>query len=230
MAQIKTKSEIAKIARACEITDQIFKKIISRFTWKTETELRDFIAAEIARRGLKPSFPPIVTSGSRAGNEIHPKSTNTRLEGFVIIDFGVMYQKYMSDMTRTIFVGTPTKQQTRLYELLLKSKQEAEKLVLKDVKAAFSDLKAREVLGKFNKYFIHTLGHGVGTRIHEAPRIYWRRTRPYFREHMVVTVEPGIYIPNMLGMRIEDTGVVTKAGFVPLTRSSLKLIVVPLVK
>ncbi len=224
MAQVKTKTEIAKIKKACEITDQIFKKIISNFKWKTEVELQAFISSEIKKRGLKPSFPPIVTSGARAGNDIHPKPTDSKLEGFVILDFGVIFQGYMSDMTRTVFVGKPTKEEKDLYAMVLKSKTEAEKLYLPDVKAAFSDLRSREVMGEYNKYFVHTLGHGVGTRIHEAPRIYWRRERPYFRENMVVTVEPGIYIPNKLGIRIEDTGVITKKGFVSLTRSSQELL------
>jgi Xaa-Pro aminopeptidase len=230
MAQVKTKTEIAKIKKACEITDQIFKKIVSNFKWKTEIELRDFISAEIKKQGLKPSFPPIVTSGARAGNDIHPKSTDAKLEGFVILDFGVIYQTYMSDMTRTVFVGTPTKKDRELYNMVLRSKLESEKLVQKDVKTAFADLKAREVMGEYNKYFIHTLGHGVGTRIHEAPRIYWNRTRSYFRENMIVTVEPGIYIPNTLGIRIEDTGVVTSQGFSALTLSPQELLAFPLVK
>ncbi len=230
MAQVKTKSEIAKIKKACEITDQIFKKIVSNFKWKTEIELRDYISAEIKKRGLKPSFPPIVTSGPRAGNDIHPKPTDSKLKGFVILDFGVIYQNYMSDMTRTIFVGKPTKKDRGIYARVLKSKLEAEKLVLKDVKTAFADLKAREVMGEYNKYFVHTLGHGVGTRIHEAPRIFWKRNRPYFRENMVVTVEPGLYIPNTLGIRIEDTGVVTAKGFKSLTKSSQNLHVFPFVK
>lgn len=227
MAQIKKTSEIAKIKKACQITDQIFKKITSRFIWKTEIELREYIVSEIKKRGLKPSFPPIVTSGTRAGNDIHPKPTDATLEGFVIIDFGVIYQGYMSDMTRTVFVGTPTKHDRTLYELVLRSNHEAATLVRPDVKAAFADLKAREVLGTYNQYFVHTLGHGVGTRIHEAPRIYWRRTRPYFRENMVVTIEPGVYIPETLGIRIEDTGVVTKKGYVALTQSTADLLVFP---
>lgn len=230
MAQVKTKTEIAKIKKACVTTDQIFKKIVGNFKWKTEIELRDFISAEIKKRGLKPSFPPIVTSSPRAGNDIHPKSTDSTLEGFVILDFGVIVENYMSDMTRTIFVGKPTKEEKELYAMVLKSKTESEKLYMPNVKAAFSDLRAREVMGEYNKYFVHTLGHGVGTRIHEAPRIYWRRDRPYFRENMVVTVEPGIYIPDRLGIRIEDTGVITKNGFVSLTKSDQKLHIFPVVK
>ncbi len=226
MAHSKTKTELQKIAKACQITDQIFKKIITKFVWKTERELQAYIRTEIHKRGLRPSFPPIVTSGVRAGNDIHPKPTDEKLEGFVIIDFGVIYEGYMSDMTRTIFVGKPTKRDKELYALVLRSKQASEAYVLPDVKAAFADLRAREVLGEYNQYFIHTLGHGVGTRIHEAPRIYWRRERPYFRENMVVTVEPGIYIPDTLGIRIEDTGVITQHGYKHLTKSPLELIII----
>ena len=224
MAQVKTKSEIAKTKKACQVTDGIFKKITSNFKFKTEIELRDFILAEIKKRGLKPSFPPIVTSGTRAGNEIHPQSTPARLTGFVIIDFGIVYQKYMSDMTRTIFIGTPSKTDRILYEKVLESKTESEKLVIAGTKTAFADLRAREVLGSHNRYFIHMLGHGVGTRIHEAPRLYWKKTRSIFKKNMIVTVEPGIYMPKKLGIRIEDTGVVTQKGFQPLTHSPLYLL------
>jgi Xaa-Pro aminopeptidase len=136
----------------------------------------------------------------------------------------------MSDMTRTIFVGKPSKREEDLYEKVLKSKQAGEGFVVAGGKAAFADLAARQALGPLNRYFIHTLGHGVGTRIHEAPRIYWRRTRPCFRVGMVVTVEPGIYIPGKLGIRIEDTGVVTEKGFQKLTRAPLTLVSVPVAK
>jgi Xaa-Pro aminopeptidase len=230
MARIKTPTEIKKIQKACGITDAIFLKIIQKFVFKTEIELRDYIVAEIKKRGLKPSFPPIVTSGVRAGNDIHPKPTDSKLEGFVIIDMGVVYQDYMSDMTRTVYVGKASADEKKLYHKVLQSKVQSQKLVLPDVKTAFADLKAREVLGEETKYFIHTLGHGVGTRIHEAPRIYWRRTQSYFRTNMVVTVEPGIYIPNKLGIRIEDTGVVTPKGYVTLTKSSQELLVFPKIR
>ncbi len=225
MAQIKTKEEISYIKKACQITDQIFNTIISDFYFETEIELRDFIECEIQRRNLKPSFPPIVTSGPRAGNEIHPQSTNKTLQGFVIIDFGVIYKGYMSDMTRTVFVGTPKEKDIQYYAQVFLSKTTAEHYVLPKVKVVAADLAAREALGKLNQYFIHTLGHGVGKKIHEAPKIYWKNGKIAFKENMVVTVEPGIYIPKKLGIRIEDTGVVTKKGFVALTRSTQELIV-----
>jgi Xaa-Pro aminopeptidase len=227
MSQIKNKKEISNIEKACRITDEIFSKIISDFSFVTERELALWIRREIKSRGLREAFPPIVTSSSRAGNEIHPKYTNEPMRGFVIIDFGVRINGYCSDMTRTIFVGIPTKRDRELYKLLLSSKLNGEKLVRDGAQCATADAVARKTLGSYKKYFIHTLGHGVGKRIHELPRIYFKRTEAIFKENMVVTVEPGIYIPNKLGIRIEDTYVVTKLRAKALTKSTQKLLIFP---
>ena len=213
------------MARACKITDDIFTEIIGFFRFTTERELMLHIRREIKKRGLREAFPPIVSGGARAGNEIHPKSTRAVLEGFVIIDFGVRVNGYCSDMTRTIFVGKIARQDLDIYKLLLSAKIKAEKMVYDGVKCAAADAAARRTLGRYKKYFIHTLGHGVGKRIHEKPRIYFKRTDDVFLQNMVVTVEPGIYIPNKLGIRIEDTYVVGKKNARPLTRSTQKLLI-----
>ena len=225
MALQKTKTEIANVAKACKITDEIFKQITDFFCFTTERELMLYIRREIKKRGLREAFPPIVSGGERAGNEIHPKSTNAVLEGFVIIDFGVRINGYCSDMTRTIFVGKPTRQDLVMYKLVLVSKEKSAKLAKPGAKCAAADAAARKVLGSYKKYFIHTLGHGVGKRIHEKPRMYFKRTEDVFLENMIVTVEPGIYIPKKLGIRIEDTYVVEKKGLRALTRSPQKLLI-----
>jgi len=227
MALVKTNTEIAFIREACKITDDIFTGICRDFRFTTERELALFIRREIKRRGLREAFPPIVSGGARAGNEIHPQYTDSPLEGFVIIDFGVRVNKYCSDMTRTIFVGKPTEKDKDLYARVLNAKHAGEKKVMPHGTCAGSDLVARESLGVYRKYFIHTLGHGVGRRIHELPRMYYKREEDVFLENMVVTVEPGIYIPGKLGIRIEDTYVVTKKGAVALTRSKQSLLVFP---
>lgn len=228
MAIIKTTQEILRIKKACQITDDIFSVVlIQDLKNMTEVELRDFILGQIKKRGLKKSFKPIVTSSKQAGNEIHPFSpTNKKLKGFVIMDFGVIYQKYMSDMTRTIYVGTPNKKEKYLYNKLLASQIGAMKISRIGEKCASIDAYVRKFLGNDAKYFIHTLGHGVGTRIHESPRIYYKKTKPVIKENMVITIEPGLYIKNKLGMRIEDTCLITKKGCIPLTKSPKGFIVV----
>ena len=225
MALQKTKTEIAYVKKACEITDGIFSKIVDDFHFTTERELFLWIRREIKSCGLREAFPPIVTCGVRAGKEIHPKSTTSRLEGFVILDFGVRVHGYCSDMTRTIFVGKPTKKDRDLYALLFSSKTKSENLVCSGAQCAAADAAARATLGSYKKYFVHTLGHGVGRRIHELPRIYFKRVDDIFLENMIVTIEPGIYVPNKFGIRIEDTYLVTKNGVRALTQSSQKLLV-----
>lgn len=221
----KNKLEIQNIKKACSITDEIFQKIISNFYFKTECELALFIKSEIKNRGLREAFPPIVISGPRAGNSIHPKPTNEKLKGFVIIDFGVRINGYCSDMTRTVFVGKPNSKDKELYKLILNSKKAGEKNAKLNAKCATADAAARNSLGRYKKYFIHTLGHGVGKRIHEKPRIYFKRGEDIFLENMIITIEPGIYLPNKLGIRIEDTYLVSKKGVQALTHSPQNLLV-----
>ncbi len=220
MSLIKNKTEIKKVAEACRITDEIFSGILNDFYFETEKELAAFIRKEIKKRGLREAFPPIVTSGPRAGNSIHPKPTDEKLKGFVIVDFGVRVGGYCSDMTRTIFVGKPTLQDKRLYAIVLDSKEKSAAASKPGSLCADSDILARKTLGRYAKYFIHTLGHGVGKRIHEKPIIFFKKTEDRFLKNMIVTIEPGIYIPDRLGIRIEDTYVVEDDGLRPLSLSS----------
>ena len=236
MAQIKTSTEIHKVKKACTITDEIFRLVIKHIKKHksihtsavytiTEIELRDFIVSEIQKRGLEPSFPPIVTSGKRAGNDIHPTPTDKKLTGFVIIDFGVVYEKYMSDMTRTIYVGSPTTEEHELYTTVFKAYKTGISNACVGTKCAYVDAMSRVSLGSYAKYFIHMLGHGVGKKIHENPKIYHKIINHILKENMIITIEPGIYIKNKCGLRIEDTCCITPQGCVPLTMSPKKLIV-----
>lgn len=229
MAQIKTKEEIQKIKKACKETDAIFMGLIKHIKKNkniTEIELKDFVLSEIKKKKLKPSFPPIVTSGKRAGNEIHPQSTDNKLEGFVILDFGVVYEKYMSDMTRTIYIGDPTKEEKDIYNMMLKAEELGINIAVEGVHCADVDDLVRNSLGSYKKYFIHMLGHGVGTKIHENPKLYYKLTKSILKEGMIITIEPGIYIKKKLGIRIEDTCLITKKGCVTLTKSTKALIVI----
>lgn len=227
MAQVKTQKEIDAIEKACIITGEIFKEIIrslKKNVSKSEIEVRDLIMAEIKKRKLRPSFPPIVTSGSRAGNEIHPQSTDKKIRGFVIIDLGVRYDGYCSDMTRTLYIGTPSKKEEDLYEKVLQSQILGVKKSQAGASCAGVDAHVRQFLGPLKKYFIHTLGHGVGKKIHEPPMLYEKRTKPILKEGMVITIEPGIYLKNKCGIRIEDTLVITRQSPRVLTKTPKKLL------
>jgi Xaa-Pro aminopeptidase len=227
MAMIKTKKEIEYITKACIATDKIFTKLLMQdLANTTEAYLAKWILNEIKKVGLKPSFKPIVTSGARAGNEIHPKPTNEKLTGFVIIDFGVRYEGYCSDMTRTVFVGLPTKQDKDIYNKILKAQNLGVKLSVSGAVCGSIDKQVRDSLGEYAKYFIHTLGHGLGKKIHELPRMYYKHTQHVLANGMAITIEPGIYIPNDLGIRIEDTILVTRNGPKILTKSPKNLIVI----
>lgn len=236
MAQVKTKDEIRKVKMACNACDAIFTKICKIKDLKdwSEIDLKKFILSEIKKKGLRPSFPPIVSGGARAGNEIHPKPTKEKLAGFVILDFGARYDGYCSDMTRMLFVAEgpegsrrskPTKKDKEIYAQVLKSCELSTKMVKEGVKCADLDKKARKTLGKYQKYFVHMLGHGVGKRIHENPKIFFKLDEPVLKENMIITIEPGIYIKNKFGIRIEDTILVTKNGYKILTKSPKNLII-----
>ena len=240
MAQVKTKEEIKKVKMACRITDAIFTYICHKSDlWQmTEIELRDLILSKIKKRGLRPSFPPIVTSGGRAGNSIHPKPTDQKLSGFVIVDFGVRYLGYCSDMTRMLYVVDSDRSRREVKQNKLNNKEKeiykkilyAQNLGIKNskigAKCADVDDTVRKSLGNYKKYFIHTLGHGVGRKIHENPKLYYKHTKPVLKEGMVITIEPGIYIKNKLGIRIEDTILIQKGQPQILTKSFKKLIII----
>ncbi len=221
---VKNKSEIEKHKKACVITDKIFSEVIKNFKFKTEIELRDFIELRMKFYKVTKSFPTIVGAGKNA-SEIHHKPADFKLSGFVVIDFGVVYKKQMSDMSRTIYVGKPSKKEMTMYKKVLKTEIDSIKNVRPGKSCRDIDLESRKMLGTDSKYFIHALGHGVGKRIHEYPRIS-PRGKNYFKENMIITIEPGVYKEGKFGIRIEDTVLVTKNGFEILTKSPKNLIVV----
>ncbi len=208
------------IKKACEITDSIFSELI-KHKFLTEKEIELFILTEIRNRKLKPSFPPIVATSKNAANPHHvPKKT--KLKGFTVIDFGVRYNGYCSDMTRMIYYGKPNKKELELYELCLKVQKNAIKRLKIGVKYSNVAEEVREALGKYAEFFIHSLGHGVGRKIHQSPKI-GVKSRDIAKKE-IITIEPGIYIKNKLGIRIEDTIEINRKIKV-LTKTSKKLVI-----
>ncbi len=168
---------------------------------------------EARRRGAEgPSFETIVASGAR-GAMVHAKPSKKKLRGATIIDWGILYDGYCTDMTRTISFGNPVPGMKKVYEVVLKAQEAAIRKIRPGVKASQIDLTARRIIEEegYGEYFGHSLGHGVGLEVHERPFIA-KASRDTLEEGMVFTVEPGIYLPGKGGVRIEDMVVVTGQG------------------
>jgi Xaa-Pro aminopeptidase len=174
------------------------------------------------------AFPTILASGIRSAI-IHGRASQARIpaRGFVVCDFGVILAGYCSDRTRTFHVGKPTADARYLYDAVLEAQQAAIKSVRPGATAAEVDAAARNVLKrqKLDRYFTHSTGHGLGLEIHEAPRLALGQDQE-LEPGMVITIEPGAYIPGKWGVRIEDVVLVTSTGCEVLTPTSKDLVVI----
>ncbi|MBI2135019.1 aminopeptidase P family protein [Candidatus Woesearchaeota archaeon] len=225
LRETKTEEEIRIIKNAFNYGNDIIKKFIKNIDgFKTESDAAAFLEYEAKKIGLEMSFPPIVASGKNASMPHHmPK--NTRLQkGFCVIDFGIKYMGYCTDMTRTIYIGKPKKKEMKIYSLLLKTQKSlAENIKIGDNCGKIYE-RCVKSLGKYSKYFIHGLGHGVGCQIHELPNLTLN-SKDKIQKNMIFTIEPGIYIPNKFGIRIEDTLLMEKKP-VLLTKVSKDLLII----
>ena len=228
MRMVKDEDEIRKIEKACEITDKCFDYITS-FIKIGMTERQ--IALEIQKYFLEngaegEAFETIVASGENSSKPHAVPSDKIIREGDPItIDFGAKYKGYCADMTRTIFAGYINDQMKETYELVLRNQVRA----TKEIKEGTScKMLARSVENEFYLYnysLIHALGHGVGLSVHELP-ILSHNSQLSLKENMVVTNEPGIYIPGKYGIRIEDTIRVGRNEPEVLTKSTKDIVII----
>jgi len=185
----------------------------------------EYAARKAGAEGM--SFPTIIAGGTRSSLP-HGRASEATIpsRGFVVCDFGVILAGYCSDMTRTMHVGRPTSEARRIYEAVRQAQQAAIEAVQPGVTAGEVDQAARKLLKKSNldRYFTHSTGHGVGLEIHEPPRIATGQEE-ILHPGMVITIEPGVYIPGKFGVRIEDMVVVTERGCQVLTPTSKRMIV-----
>ncbi|MFQ5474243.1 MAG: M24 family metallopeptidase [Candidatus Nanoarchaeia archaeon] len=221
---VKTKEEIKILRKACSLTDKIFQKTFRHFKdFRTEADVAAFMLNETYRSGLEPSFKPIVASGKNAAEPHHGSRPEKLRKGFCIIDFGLKYKGYCSDESRTVYLGKPDKKEIEMYSLLLGAQETAMAIVKPGIKFSDVDDMAKKILGKMSRYFIHAVGHGVGVEVHEDPFVSKGGT--IIRAGMVLTVEPGVYIPGRSGIRIEDQILVTEEGSASLTRTGRQLLI-----
>jgi Xaa-Pro aminopeptidase len=225
----KDEGEIDYIAKAAEIGDRVFKEI-TRIIRPGITEKDLAIEIDYLLRkngGEKPAFDTIIASGPRSSLP-HATPTDRKIaEGdFLTFDFGTKFRGYASDMTRTVIVGKFTKEMRKIYDVVLKAQTEAVLKARPGVKFKELDGIARDIIKKegYGDKFIHSLGHGVGLDVHESPRIS-KKGKGEVTKGMVFTIEPGIYIKGVGGVRIEDTVVVRDGVTEILTKSPKEFMV-----
>lgn len=218
---VKDDSEIELITRAAAITDLAWEKAIGRIKpGVKERELALEFDYQLRLNGAEGNaFPTIVASGKRAALP-HAAPTGKEISSgeFVLIDGGAIYQGYCADMTRTVVLGKADPEQHRIYELVLKAQLEALNCLRSGLTGREIDSRARNVISQagYGDYFGHGLGHSVGLKIHENPRLSPSESNQ-IPKRAVITVEPGIYLPQWGGVRIEDLVVVEENGVRNLT-------------
>lgn len=226
---IKEKEEIVCIERACDIGDKAFEDIIAYIEpGMTENEVAARLEHTMRCLGSeKVSFTTIVASGKR-GSLPHGIATEKLIfEGeFVTMDFGAVYRGYHSDVTRTVCIGTADEKQRKIYGAVLSAQELGVSLVKPGASGIGVDKQVRLLLDEAGlaQYFGHGLGHSVGLEIHEEPRLSPKSNCESLKAGTVITVEPGVYIPDWGGVRIEDTVLVTKTGSRRLTKSRKQLL------
>jgi len=223
----KTPAEIKLIIKAQRIAEKTFKDVRKKIKiGQTEKE----IAWEIEKMGRENgaddvSFPPIVAFGNNSSSPHHQNSSKKLKKGdLILIDMGLKYKAYCSDMTRILFTAPPTSKQRKIYQIVLKAQKEAIKKLKPGITGEKADKVARDIIAEagYEKEFGHSLGHGIGLQVHEAPYLSTRYPKP-IPNNSVVTVEPGIYLQNSFGIRIEDMVLVKHNKVESITKIPTKI-------
>ena len=224
---IKDDEEVKNVKTACEITDKCFNFLLDYIKpGMTEKEIARKIHDFYMDNAEGESFEAIVASGENSSKpHAIPTDRKIHVRDIILIDMGCKVNGYCSDMTRTIFVGEPLKEQLEVYNLVL----ETQKKVLNEIKDG-QNIKALSKIAENNfankgYTLVHSLGHGVGLEIHENPRVNIKNDSN-LKENMIITDEPGIYLTGNFGIRIEDTVLVTKLGAIALTESNKECIII----
>ncbi len=226
---IKSEQELENMRKAAELADFAIEVGVKEIAeGKTEVEILNAVEKAVKEKGASQmSFDTMVLSGKKTASP-HGKPGDRKIEkgDFILFDLGVVYNGYCSDITRTVAFGEPTEEMKEIYQTVLKAEESAVQAVKPGVKAMELDKIARDVItdAGYGEYFTHRLGHGLGISVHEFPSITGVNDLE-LQEGMVFTIEPGIYHPDITGVRIEDDVVVTRDGVEVLTKFPKELII-----
>jgi len=223
LREIKSKNEFELIKKSQQINEEILKTIIKKLkSGISEKDIEWYILEQIHKHGADgPSFNPIVAFGDHSAIPHHQNTERKLKKGnTVLIDMGVKYKHYCSDMTRTFFTSNPDKLQEKVYSTVLAAQKNAIKTLKSGVLNSKTNKAANDIIKKagYLENFQHGLGHGVGLEIHESPNL--TAEKPFsLKENMITTIEPGIYLENHFGVRIEDMVKITRAGYENFTKA-----------
>ena len=230
MRMIKTEEEMVKIREACRLADVAIEVGVSEIAeGKTEMEILAAIEYEMKKAGVSQmSFSTMVLTGKNgASPHGEPGLAKVQRGDLVLFDLGVVHEGYCSDITRTVAFGDINEQQAEIYETVRKAQEAAIKASIPGAACSAIDLTARNIISQqgYGEFFPHRLGHGLGISVHEYPSL--TETNPLvLQPGMVFTIEPGIYVPEVAGVRIEDDIYVTESGCEVLTKYPKELQVI----
>ncbi|XRO77846.1 M24 family metallopeptidase [Methanocaldococcus sp. 10A] len=228
LRMVKDKEEIELIKKAAEISDKAINWVLNNLDDMknlNEYELAAEIEYIMKKHGsIKPAFDSIVVSGKKTSFP-HALPTKDKIEDILLIDIGAVYDGYCSDITRT-FLLKDDEEMKKIYNLVYEAKKVAEEYLKEGISAKQIDNIVREFLGDYEKLFIHSLGHGVGLEVHEEP-ILSKKLKDnediILKEGMIITIEPGLYLKNKFGVRIEDLYLIKKNGFEKLSKAEIPI-------
>lgn len=228
MRAVKAPEEIERIRKAAEVNDLAFKHMLG-FLKPGQTEIDVTLELEWYLRrnaAFELAFDVIAAAGPNGAKpHAHPGNRKIKNNELLTLDFGSVWQGYRSDMTRTVGFGHPGRELKKMYHTVLDAQVAGVEAIRPDITGQHVDRVSRKIIkdAGYHKYFGHSLGHGVGLEIHERPRLA-PHSKDILAPNMVVTVEPGIYVPNFAGVRIEDLVLVTETGKDVLSQSPKELI------
>ncbi len=231
--EVKSTEEIKKIKKSQQINEKVFLEIekIIKSAAKSNKKVTEIeLAWKIKELGFHfgaedVSFDPIVAFDKHSASPHHgPDQTKLKKDSLILIDMGMKYQGYCSDMTRVIFADKPTKAQAEIYNLVLKAQNHALENIKAGVTGAQADAYSREIINAsgHQEHYTHAGGHGVGLDIHESPALASKYNKK-IKANTVITVEPGIYLPGKFGVRIEDMALVKENGIENLSKIKKQL-------
>lgn len=226
---IKRDDEIEKIKKACKLGDEVFTHVIKKVLKNgiSEKEAANEIENYLKKKSSKISFEPIVAFGANSSVPHHESGDKKLEKGFVLLDLGAKFENYSSDMTRTVFWGKANEKQKKIYRVVKEAQEKAVEYVNNSkgkIRTSKVDKVARDyIIAEGFGSIPHSLGHGIGLLVHEHPYLS-PKSKEVLKPGMVFSIEPGIYIPQFGGVRIEDLYLLTKKGLEKLTKSPSNLL------